>query len=104
MPRPPQLWSMHPANRGREDNAKYAYIAAKIDQRSSWRVFADPVGLRQKISLNFYNAEIIAAMEPVAAEKAVIDRFSKRSFASKYRGTYLSRSPVRHFASIDEML
>ncbi len=104
MARPPQMWSTHPANRDREDNAKHAYIAAKIDQRSSWRVFADPVGLRQKVSLNFYNAEKIAEMEPVAAEDAVRDRFSKRTFASKYRGTYLSRSPVRHFASVDEML
>ncbi|MBN0988205.1 M48 family metallopeptidase [Amphritea pacifica] len=104
MARPPQMWSTHPANRDREDNAKHIYIAANIDRRSSWQVFSDPDGLRQRVSLNFYNADKIAEMEPVAAEDAVTDRFSKYSFASKYRGTYLSRSPVRHFSSIDEMM
>ena len=33
MARPPQMWSTHPANRDREDNAKKTYIPADIDER-----------------------------------------------------------------------
>ncbi len=102
--KPPQMWSTHPANRDREDNAKNHYIAAEIDERSAWRVFADPEALRQKISLNFYNADKVTEMEEVAADAAVAQYFNKTSYSSAYRGTYLSRSPVRNFASVDELL
>jgi Zn-dependent protease with chaperone function len=102
--RPPQMWSTHPANRDREDNVKSIYISADIDNRSSWLVFYDPEELRKKISHSFYNEESVADMEAISAEDAVTQRFNKASFSSRYRGTYMSRSPVRNFSSVDEIL
>ncbi len=101
---PPQMWSTHPPNRDREDNAKGVYVSADIDERSAWLVFNDAKALRQKISLSFYNAEKVQELEPVPAGEAVTQRFNKASLASEFRGTYLSRSPVRNFASVEELL
>ncbi|UTW44212.1 M48 family metalloprotease [bacterium SCSIO 12696] len=104
MARPPQMWSTHPANRDREDNAKSTYIPAKIDDRDAWQIFANPEALRQQISMSFYNPEKISKMEPISPADAVSKRFSKASYSPEYRGTYLSRSPVRNFATVDDML
>ncbi|MEO0575691.1 MAG: M48 family metallopeptidase [Pseudomonadota bacterium] len=101
---PPQMWSTHPANRDREDNAKDVYVAADIDSRSAWLVFRDAPALREQISLGFYNAEKVNELETVPAEDAMTRRFNKASLSSQFRGTYLSRSPVRNFASVTEML
>jgi len=102
--KPPQMWSTHPANRDREDNAKLQYIAADIDQRSAWLVFSNPESLRDNISLNFYNADKVKELDVVLAKDAVIKRFDRPSYASEYRGAFLSRSPVRNFSSVDGML
>lgn len=104
MATPPQMWSTHPPNRDREDNAKQTYVAAAIDPRPAWVVFKDPQQLKETISRNFYNPEKINEMEPVAAGDAVASRFNKASLSSEFRGTYLSRSPVRNFASVEELL
>jgi Zn-dependent protease with chaperone function len=104
MARPPQMWSTHPANRDREDNAKQLYIPSDIDQRPAWVIFSDHESLREKISLSFFNTDQLAKMEPVSAVDAVKQRFSKVSFSPRYRGTYLNRSPIRNFTSLDELL
>lgn len=102
--RPPQMWSTHPDNSDREENAKGHYIAAEIDQRSAWLVFNDPEALREKISLNFYKADKVNELEVVSAEDAVVQRFNRASYSSVYRGTYLYRSPFRNFNSVSELL
>ncbi|MEO1035268.1 MAG: M48 family metallopeptidase [Pseudomonadota bacterium] len=104
MATPPQMWSTHPPNRDREDNAKGVYVPADIDSRSAWLVFKDPPALREQISRSFYNADKIDELDTVHGEEAVTRRFNKASLSSEFRGTYLSRSPVRNFASVDEML
>lgn len=104
MARPPQMWSTHPANRDREDNAKQLYIASEIDPRPAWVVFSDHTSLRKKISLGLFDADQLSEMEPVSALDAVTQRFSKPSFSPRYRGTYLNRSPVRNFSSVEALL
>lgn len=104
MARPPQMWSTHPANRDREDNAKKTYISTVVDNRKSWLIFEDAEKLKRKISHSFYNPEKMTEMEVISAEDAVTQRFAKASFSTQYRGTYMSRSPVRNFSSVDEML
>ena len=101
---PPQMWSTHPPNRDREDNAKNVYVPADIDERSAWLIFRDAAELREKISLGFYNADTVHELETAHAGEAVAQRFNKASLSSRYRGTYLSRSPVRNFESVDEIL
>jgi len=102
--RPPQMWATHPANRDREDNAKATYIAADIDERNAWDVFSNPAQLRLRISNNFYNAEKSSELEAISPTEAVIKRFDKAAYSPEYRGTYLNRSAVRNFSSVDEML
>lgn len=36
---PPQMWSTHPENTAREENAKRCYIPCDIDERSAWDIF-----------------------------------------------------------------
>lgn len=104
MARPPQMWATHPANRDREDNAKACYIAADIDGRPAWELFADPAKLREQISGDFYAPDKKAGLEQVAEEDAVMRRFSRQSLDPRYRGNYLDRELMRNFASLDELL
>ncbi|MFC3151909.1 M48 family metallopeptidase [Litoribrevibacter euphylliae] len=102
--RPPQMWSTHPANSDREENAKAQYIAADIDERKAWEVFADERELRRLISISFYNTDKIDELEVGQPLEAVVQRFDRPSYSPEYRGVYLNRSPVRDFSSFDEML
>ncbi len=102
--RPPQMWSTHPENQDREENAKQTYIAMAIDERSAWNVFSDPQAIRQAISGAFYKQSSEDTMQPISPLEAVIKRFNRESYSPEYRGTYLSRNPIRNFESVDELL
>jgi len=102
--RPPQMWSTHPHNRDREDNAKRTYIPAAIDNRDAWTIFANPAGIRKSVSLSLYNSESSQELDSVSPLEAVVKSFNKPSYSPEFRGTYLNRSPVRSFSSISEML
>lgn len=102
--RPPQMWSTHPASSDRDKNAKATYIPAEIDDRQAWNLFADPVAIRKQISLSFYNEDKISDMEKSSPQEAVTQRFNKAAYSPEYHGMYMDRSPVRDFASVDEML
>lgn len=102
--RPPQMWATHPANRDREDNAKATYVAVEPDDRSAWGVFSNSTEIKQRISKSFYNEEQAAELETISPIEAVIKRFNKAAYSPEYRGTYLNRSVVRNFASVEDML
>jgi len=104
MARPPQMWATHPANRDREENAKARYIAAEIDARSAWEVFAEAEALRTKISAGFYNGEKHDELEAVGEDDAVMRHFSHSSLNPQYRGNYLNRDVMRNFSSLAELL
>ncbi|BFM13672.1 hypothetical protein R50072_38250 [Simiduia litorea] len=102
--KPPEMWATHPANRDREDNAKYQYVASAIDERTAWVVFENPAAIRTQISEGFYTPDKRDEMEAIAAKDAVMKRFSHTSLEPEYRGNYLSRSPMRNFASVQDIL
>lgn len=102
--RPPQMWSTHPANSDREENAKAQYIPADIDDRKAWNLFADERELRRQISISFYNTDKLDELEVGQPLEAVTKRFDRPSYAPEYRGAYLNRSPVRDFTSVKDML
>ncbi|MBL1432655.1 MAG: M48 family metalloprotease [Gammaproteobacteria bacterium] len=101
---PPQMWATHPANSDREENAKQTYVAADIDDRSSWELFVDPGCLRRKLSLIFYPEEKVEKMQLASPFEAVKQRYAKAWYSPEYRGVYLSRSSVRNFSDIDAIL
>ncbi|WP_409432126.1 M48 family metallopeptidase [Litorimonas sp. RW-G-Af-16] len=100
---PPQMWSTHPPNTDRENNAKATYVPAINDDRSAWLLFKGSENLRQKLSLDFYNQEAVKGFAIGNPAEAVSAKFSDISYSPEYRGAYLGRSPVRDFASVDQM-
>jgi Zn-dependent protease with chaperone function len=102
---PPRMWSTHPANDVREDNAKRDYIAAPLDDRSAWVLFEDPEQTRKDITAALY---VLLAKDDESGEKPQLETptkeetldslaksFDRRFFDSAYRGVYLGRSVVR---------
>lgn len=91
---PPQMWSTHPANHLREENAKRVYVQGTNDDRSAWCVFTSPVKLRLDFTqheMGQFNKEIRPEEE---AMKMVDKEYSKHFLNPDYRGTYLGRSIV----------
>ncbi|CAM3912940.1 M48 family metallopeptidase [Ectopseudomonas alcaliphila] len=93
---PPQMWSTHPANSDREENAKRLYLPAPHDARSAWLLFDEPAALRQRLTSDFFHG---AQLEPVALEQSLrnlADRYDMLQYAPDYQGAYLGRSLTRH--------
>ncbi|MDX2029634.1 MAG: M48 family metallopeptidase [Blastocatellia bacterium] len=95
---PPRMWSTHPLNHEREENAKRVYIPASVDERSAWELFDEPARLREKQTARMYEGNDAARTAiPVPIEKSLeeVDReFTRTSLSRPYRGIYLGRSVV----------
>lgn len=103
--RPPQMWSTHPLNHEREQNAKKTYVAAPLDNRSAWTVFHDAKGLRERVSTSMIKqVKSDAALE---SEKDAIENLDleyRQEFLNRfYRSAYLGRSVVRHARTLNEL-
>lgn len=100
---PPKMWSTHPENATREENAKRYYIPGTLDDRSAWTVFSNPAKSCVAMSGHIYRE---AELEAVPAEQTLekLDgQFNRAYLSPRFRGTYLSRSVVRHAESPDEL-
>jgi len=103
----PRMWSTHPSNREREDNAKRVYIAAALDDRPAWALFRDPGALRRRMTRELLGAlpaprevRVVSDAEALAMVKA---RFKYLALDPRYRGVYLGRSVVRDAARVEEL-
>lgn len=95
MASPPKMWSTHPENSVREENAKRHYIPGAIDDRSAWLVFAEPEMLRTTISSNMYKKEL--EIVPMDQSIEYLDaQFNRAYLFPRFRGAYLGRSVARH--------
>jgi len=99
---PPRMWSTHPPNREREENAKARYLPSTLDERSSWSLFADPEALRRRLTSHLLGqmAEAegreVPEIEPLDESLARVDSGLDKPFLDRrYRGAYLGRSVVR---------
>jgi Zn-dependent protease with chaperone function len=105
---PPRMWSTHPPNRDREDNAKKQYITADIDARPAWDVFADPQRLRKSMTEHLLGkgGEVQDIQRPPVTETValVTQQYTKKIFDRRYRGSYMGRSVVREFATAEEAI
>ncbi len=100
---PPRMWATHPANAERENNAKRVYVKAPLDDRAAWSLFADAVALQEKMSLQMAPK---AEVQPAPIEESLrhLDQdFEMTYLDRRYRGAYLSRSPVRRAAAIEDL-
>lgn len=92
---PPRMWSTHPPNTEREENAKRIYIASPLETESAWTLFETPQELRETVTQLLF-AGIHFEKDPEAlstgeALAAVDEQFSHESYRTQYRGTYLGR-------------
>jgi Zn-dependent protease with chaperone function len=103
---PPRMWSTHPGNRDREDNAKRVYVEAAIDARSAFSLFANPEELRRTATARLLREgtdKPLALLSTAAALAAVDQRFDRPHLAQRYRGAYLGRSVVLHEKSSEKL-
>ena len=103
---PPEMWSTHPLDNDREDNAKRTYIHADIDERSSWELFRNPTALRNEVTAELIktaNLEttLISSQESVDAMNA--EDYSWSFLHPKYQGAYLSHYSYTNFKKVDEL-
>lgn len=98
---PPQMWSTHPPNRDREENAKKQYIEAMIDERPAWEIFQNAQQLRLDMTehlLRSANAPSeLARVELIDTVSTVNQQYDKAVYDRRYRGSYMGRSVVREF-------
>jgi Zn-dependent protease with chaperone function len=106
MAAPPRMWSSHPPNDEREENAKHVYIPAPADGNPAWQVFGDPATLRQRMTRFLVDMVMRdpdaprppkrdAPPAPVDGLAAVARVFGRNFLDPRYRGVYLNRSAVR---------
>ncbi len=104
---PPRMWSSHPFNHEREENAKRIYIHAPLDERRAWEIFDNETGLREKVSASLMRtAGDTEKLEQTSTEdslKALDEQFEREFLKHQYRGAYLGRSVVRDAARVDDL-
>lgn len=93
---PPRMWSTHPANSEREQNAKRTYISAPIDERSAWDLFDGVPALKEQMSAHVVRS-IKSEVVPLEQSIGKLDEQFNRAYLNRaYRGTYLGRALTRH--------
>ncbi len=94
---PSQMWSTHPLNHEREENAKRIYIPSPHDSRSAWSLFADANARREQLTdLLTHNATDLPPKASLEQSLQALDVQYRRLFLNRfYRGAYLGRSVVR---------
>lgn len=91
----PQMWSTHPSNPDREENAKRRYTASPLDPRSPWLLFRDPAATRREATARWVAAVNADATEDDDLVARLEDQFRVPFADPRYHGCYLGRSAVR---------
>jgi Zn-dependent protease with chaperone function len=101
---PPRMWSTHPPSADRELNAKQQYVDAAVDERSAWSLFVDPQKLRERMSAHVLREVTETTLGSMAETLANLEKSYDREYLNRrYRGTYLSRSPVRNVRHVNDL-
>ena len=101
---PPRMWSTHPANSEREQNAKRRYMSAAIDERSAWELFEDVPDLKKRMTAHVFRAVQEAADVPLEQSLAKLDeQFGRAYYDRSYRGAYLGRPLALHARDVAEL-
>lgn len=103
---PPQMWSTHPADVDRENNAKKNYIFEPIDELSSWKLFSNPQNYREEMTERLIKTAK-AETELISNEKAIENQnnehFIWTFLDSKYHSTFLHRFPFLSFSNTEDL-
>jgi hypothetical protein len=91
------MWSTHPANEEREQNAKRRYVSAAIDARSAWELFDDAADLKRQMTAHVYRSIDDATEAPLQESLSRLDEQYQRAYYDRaYRGAYLGRALTLH--------
>ncbi|MGH8175691.1 MAG: M48 family metallopeptidase, partial [Steroidobacter sp.] len=101
---PPRMWSTHPANSEREQNAKRRYVPAVIDERSAWELFDAAPDLKKQMTTHVYRSVEDAEEAPLEASLAKLDeQYGRAYYDRSYRGAYLGRALAIHARDAAEL-
>lgn len=101
--RPPQMWSTHPANSDREENAKRHYLPAPHDERSAWALFDDLEAVKGKVTTRLIGKSEATPATPEQTMAALGKRYSLLQYNPRFLGAYLGRPLTRHVAEPAEL-
>lgn len=103
---PPEMWSTHPSDMDRENNAKRSYLRAKIDQRSALELVKNKEVLFKEITATLVSSAKVET-ELISEEEAIEvmnnDTFDWTFLDPQFKGVYLSRGVTRNFESVSQM-
>lgn len=102
----PEMWSTHPNDYDREENAKAIYYFKEIDNGNCWGLFSDSKKLREELT-----AELIKTAglkTTILSDDEAISFMDKASFNwsflnPKYKGAYHSRFPYISFKNAEDL-
>lgn len=91
------MWSSHPSNFDREENAKYDYIRSTFDERTAWILFDNLDHVRERVTLKFYRFYFMAPRELLVSDAEAIQAFideehAETTYDPKYQGLYDQRN------------
>ncbi|MBW1298138.1 M48 family metallopeptidase [Aquimarina litoralis] len=103
---PPKMWSTHPADKDREENAKKIYISAPIDERPAEILLSDATKYEVEMTARLIatakvESEVISDEESLKFQNK--EYFSWTFLDPKYRSNFLNRFFTLSFKDIDEM-
>jgi Zn-dependent protease with chaperone function len=105
----PRMWSSHPPNHEREENAKRRYFPSAFDPRPAWVLFRYPETLRAKMTEtllreDFDGKQFPEAAVPIEETIAKLDEgFARPRLDPRFRGAFLREPLVRHAANWPEL-
>ncbi len=93
----PHMWTSHPTNHDREQNAKEYYIRSTLDDRSPWVLFREPQQLREDVTYKVYRlgfgvrkADLDMA-RPEEVQAFIEDEHAETTYDTRYHGLYDER-------------
>ena len=103
---PPQMWSTHPADKDREENAKKTYISAEIDQRPAEDLLSD--SRKYEIDMTAKLVATSGVKTEVISDDESLEFQNKKHFQwtfldPKYNSNFLNRFFTINFKDIYQM-
>ncbi|WP_169791686.1 M48 family metallopeptidase [Sandaracinus amylolyticus] len=94
----PSMWATHPPNAAREDAARAPWIDAARsagDETSAWALFADPDGLRQRMTMQLFRrmhpGRTLRFSDPTTVERFLVEERESAKLDERHRGAYGQR-------------
>lgn len=100
------MWSTHPSNFDREENAKDYYIRTEFDERSPWLLFDNVEELKERVTYKFYRFHFKVPKDVILAEPEEVQGFideerAEVTYDPRYQGLYDCRNV--QLTKIDEL-